>query len=58
MIGKISYTKVGSDTLEIEVAFDKTNAMSKTGKSRMLASTQGFITCGDMQLSLNLIRKI
>lgn len=52
-------TEVQGDTLVIKVdisAKTKQSApLSKSGKSRVVASTNGFLTIGDVKIGLNVI---
>lgn len=56
MIGQIS-TQERDGKVIITIDTDPNGVLSKSGKSKVYASTQGFVSVGEYQLNLNLIKK-
>lgn len=56
MIGQVN-TQERDGKIVITIDPDPKGVLSRSGKSKVHASTQGFISAGDYQLNLNLIRK-
>lgn len=50
--------EVKGDKLFIEVDLKKSEGLSSTGKSDIIASTHGNTSIGDMKLGLNLYRPV